>query len=78
MTVPAEFAASVPKMIGVTGGTGAVGTTKNTYYLLSNAGNLYALGDNTQRQCGDFTTTERTTWVNVKKKCSSWRQSYQY
>jgi alpha-tubulin suppressor-like RCC1 family protein len=67
MTIPAEFSSSViPKMIGLTGGIGTTATTKNTYYLLSNAGNLYSLGDNTQRQCGDFTITERTSWVNVK------------
>lgn len=71
MTLPAEFASSVPKMIGVTGGIGTTTTTKNTYYLLGYSGNLYALGDNTQRQCGDFTTTERTAWVNVKKSAAA-------
>jgi alpha-tubulin suppressor-like RCC1 family protein len=68
MTLPSEFASSVPKMIGVTGGGGTGATTvTNTYYILSNAGNLYSLGNNSQRQCGDFTTTERTSWVQVKK-----------
>ena len=72
MTLPAEFSSSVPKMIGVTGGGGTGATTvKNTYYLLSNAGNMYSLGDNSQRQCGDFTTTERTSWVNVKKSAAA-------
>jgi len=72
MTLPAEFSSSVPKMIGVTGGGGTGATTvKNTYYILSNAGNMYSLGDNTHRQCGDFTTTERTSWVNVKKSAAS-------
>lgn len=68
MTLPAEFSSSVPKMIGVTGGGGSGATSvKNTYYILSTAGNLYALGNNSHRQCGDFSTTERTSWVQVKK-----------
>ncbi len=72
MTLPTEFASSIPKMIGVTGGggTGAT-TTGNTYYILSEAGNLYSLGNNSQRQCGDFTTTERTSWVQVKKSSAA-------
>jgi len=67
MTLPAEFSASIPKMIGVTGGTGSTSTTKNTYFILGNSGALYSLGDNTQRQCGDFTTTENFSWVNVER-----------
>lgn len=64
MTLPSEFNSSnIPKMIGVTGGTSPA---KNTYFVLSNSGNLYSIGDNSGRQCGDFTTTERTSWVNVK------------
>ncbi len=63
MTLPAEFSSSnIPKMIGVTGGS----AVKNTYYVLSNSGALYAMGENSGRQCGDFTTTERQGWVNVK------------
>lgn len=72
MTLPQESgSAIVPKMIGVTGGIGSTSTTKNTYYVLSNAGNLYALGDNTQKQCGDFTVTDRTSWVQVKKTAAA-------
>ena len=70
MTLPAEFTSSIPAMIGVTGGIGSGASTKNTYYLLSNAGNLYTLGDNSLRQCGDFTTTERKTWVRVQKSAT--------
>ena len=73
MTLPTESSAAIfPKMIGVTGG-GATGATtvKNTYYVLSATGNLYSLGDNSQKQCGDFTTTERTAWVQVKKSAAA-------
>ena len=68
MSLPAEFSSSnIAKMIGVTGGTkNSPYAAKNTYYLLSNSGSLYALGDNSKKQCGDFSTTERTSWVNVK------------
>ncbi len=67
MTLPSEFSSSVPKLIGITGGMSYSNTTKNTYFLLSSAGNLYSLGDNSQRQCGDFTTVEKLSWVRVKK-----------
>jgi alpha-tubulin suppressor-like RCC1 family protein len=73
MTLPQESSANItPKMIGVTGG-GATGATtvKNTYYVLSSTGNLYSLGENSQKQCGDFTTTERTGWVQVKKSAAA-------
>ncbi len=68
MILPTEFSINnLPKMIAVTGGNKTAPTTcNNTFYILSNGGNLYALGDNQKRQCGDFTTTERKTWVQVK------------
>ncbi|MBY0537513.1 MAG: T9SS type A sorting domain-containing protein [Chitinophagaceae bacterium] len=71
MTKPAALVNEVPAMIGVTGGIAGTSTTKNTYYLLRNNGDLYSLGDNTQKQCGDFTTTERRSWVQVKKDAST-------
>ncbi len=72
MTLPAEFTASnLPSMIGVTGGVNGSASTKNTYYLLSRSGTLYAMGDNTRKQCGDFTTTERQGWVNVKRSSAA-------
>jgi gliding motility-associated-like protein len=72
MVLPSEFTnANVPKMIGVTGGIRGTATVKNTFFLLSNTGSLYALGDNSQKQCGDFTTTERKTWVNSKINAST-------
>jgi gliding motility-associated-like protein len=70
MTIPSEFTSSnIPKMIGVTGSQ--TGTTKNTLFLLSNSGTLYALGDNSLRQCGDFTTTDRLTWAKAKKSVTA-------
>lgn len=70
MTLPAEFTnVNLPKMIGVTGST--ISSISNTLYVLSNSGSLYALGNNTYKQCGDFTTTERTSWVNVKLNAST-------
>lgn len=74
MTLPAEFSSTnIPKMIAVTGGGGSGATTvKNTYYILSNSGAMYSLGDNSQKQCGDFTTaTEKTNWVNVKSNSTT-------
>ena len=72
MVLPSEFTnANLPKMIGVTGGIKGTSTVKNTFFLLSNTGSLYALGDNSQKQCGDFTTTERKTWVNAKINAST-------
>lgn len=46
-----------PKMIGM--------TTGKSYYLLGTNNQLYALGDNTSRQLGDGTTTDRNSWVTV-------------
>ncbi|MBK1896353.1 RCC1 domain-containing protein [Chryseobacterium paridis] len=55
-----------PKMIGMTRNN----SSDNTYYLLSSDGSLYSLGSNNVKQLGDFTTTNRTTWVRVKKSAT--------
>jgi len=70
MTLPQENANNINvKMIGVTGGSNVV---NNTFYLLSTSGNLYALGDNSQKQLGDFTSvTENKNWVRVKKSSAA-------
>jgi len=48
------------KMIGMTSrNTDAV----STYYVLYENGGLYAMGSNNFRQIGDWTTTDRPTWV---------------
>ena len=67
MTLPADVKAKGIKMIGVTGGiTG--GSSYNTYYVLSNSGNLYAMGDNKNYQCGDFSRDLiHLDWVQAKK-----------
>ena len=68
MPIPSEFNASnVPKMIGVTGGTGL----NNTLYILSKSGTLYSVGAGGSRQTGDFTTTDRTSWVKAQKSATA-------
>ncbi|MEN9332330.1 MAG: hypothetical protein RLZZ94_1420, partial [Bacteroidota bacterium] len=69
MTLPSNVTTNGIKMIGVTGGDGG-SSVANTYFVVSNTGNLYSLGDNAERQCGDFTTTNRTSWVQVQKSAT--------
>ncbi len=71
MTLPADVKAKGIKMIGVTGGiTG--GSSYNTYYVLSNSGNLYAMGDNKNYQCGDFSRDLlHLDWVQAKKSSAT-------
>lgn len=52
-----------PKMIGMT----KRGTNNQTYYLLATDGRLFAMGDNNQRQLGNLSTTNSTTWVQPQK-----------
>ncbi len=67
MTLPADVKTKGIKMIGVTGGISG-GSSYNTYYVLSNSGNLYALGDNKNYQCGDFSRDlVHFDWVQAKK-----------
>jgi gliding motility-associated-like protein len=70
MTLPAEVKTKGIKMIGVTGGiTG--GSSYNTYYVLSNSGNLYAMGDNKNYQCGAFTRDlVHLNWVQAQKSAA--------
>ncbi|MGV1012755.1 MAG: invasin domain 3-containing protein, partial [Flavobacterium sp.] len=70
MTLPSEFNSSnKPKTIGVTGSSQTA--IPNTLYVLSYSGSLYALGNNSYKQCGDFTSTERKSWVNVKSSSTT-------
>ncbi|MBO9595675.1 MAG: hypothetical protein J7599_22420 [Niabella sp.] len=50
-----------PKMIGMTGTTG-----RSSHYILGTDGYIYSLGENSYRQLGDRSTTERKSWVRVK------------
>lgn len=63
MTLPAGV---IPKMIGMTKASRGSDNRYNSYYLISTTGDLYSLGDNSQKQLGTFDDLERTTWVNVK------------
>lgn len=57
MALPAGATGNI-KMIGVSTDQG-----RSSYYLLYENGNLYALGDNSKRQLGNWTTTNATTWI---------------
>ncbi|WP_297869506.1 hypothetical protein, partial [uncultured Flavobacterium sp.] len=59
MTLPAGI---TPKMIG----SGTNSSNQRSYYVLATDGNLYAMGNNTVRQLGDFTTSERRSWVQPR------------
>jgi alpha-tubulin suppressor-like RCC1 family protein len=61
MTLPAGEAGNAIKMIGMTGNSGAA-----TYFVLYENGHLYGLGNNAQRQVGDWTVTNRNTWVQPR------------
>ncbi len=56
MTKPSTETGSI-SMIGATGNTGQA-----TYYVLYNNGHLWAVGDNTYRQLGQFNTTYYAGW----------------
>lgn len=61
MSKPAAVSGSHIKMIGMTNRS-----TESSYYVLDSKGNLYGMGNNAQRQLGDFTTTERQSWVQCQ------------
>lgn len=58
MTLPVN---TTPKMIGSTG-NGIV----RSYYILATNGNLYSLGENSNRELGDWTVTDRLSWVQPR------------
>lgn len=58
MTAPA---AGTIKMVGATSDG-----TNTSYYVLYTDGSLYSLGNNDKKQLGDWTTTQRTTWVQPR------------
>ena len=63
MTLPVGI---TPKMIGATGTSALI-----SYYVLATNGALYGLGRNSSRQLGDFTITDRLTWVQVQKSATA-------
>ena len=70
MTLPGDVKTKGIKMIGVTGGISG-GSSYNTYYVLSNSGNLYAMGDNKNYQCGAFTRDlVHLNWVQAQKSAA--------
>lgn len=58
MTLPVN---ATPKMIGSTGNGIA-----RSYYILATNGNLYSLGENSNRELGDWTVTDRLSWVQPR------------
>lgn len=50
-----------PKMISSSGNN-----LLRSYYVLATDGNLYTLGENSSRQLGDWTGTDRLSWVQPK------------
>ena len=60
MTLPS---ANPIKMIGVTRNDN---DDEASYYVVNANGNMYSLGNNSERQLGDWTTTERRSWVQPR------------
>jgi GEVED domain/Bacterial Ig domain/Secretion system C-terminal sorting domain len=71
ITLPLGVSGTNVKLIGLTSRDGETTTYGSSYYLLANNGTLYAMGDNSAGQLGDFTTTSSTSWINVKKDIST-------
>ena len=65
MTLPAGV---TPKMIGATGSSNVLTPTN---YILGTNGNVYALGENSRRQLGNFNTTNSNSWVQVQKSATA-------
>ncbi len=53
------------KMISATN-TGTGNSSYPTYYVLAKNGNLYSMGRNNVRQVGDWTETDRQSWVQPR------------
>ncbi len=63
MSLPAFNSGASVKMISIT----APGNTPApSYYVLSTDNNLYAVGENSSRQLGDWSTTDRLSWVQPR------------
>ncbi|HRD07907.1 MAG TPA: hypothetical protein PK037_10090, partial [Saprospiraceae bacterium] len=67
MTLPTFNSGHSAKMISLT----SSGGTNPSYYILSTDNNLYAVGENTNKQLGDWTTTDRNAWVQPRYTSTS-------
>lgn len=67
MTLPAAGTVT-PKMIGVSGSSNV---RTSTYYILGTNGNVYAMGENSRSQLGNFGTTNSNAWVQVQKSATA-------
>lgn len=68
MTVPS----GTIKMIGITSlNLDHESAATPTYYILMTDGKLYAMGNNSARQIGDWTTTERREWQQPRYNSAS-------
>lgn len=66
MTLPKEGGVDItPKMIGATNDGG-----DTTYYILSTTGNLYSMGEGSDKQLGNFTNSDSDSWVRVQKSAA--------
>jgi len=61
MNLPTGVSAGQIKMIGMTTDGG-----NKSHYVLAKNGNLYALGENSNKQLGDWSTNDRTAWVQPR------------
>lgn len=64
VTLPAG---AVIKMFGATPGNNGLGPNPpGTIYILTTNNKIYCCGYNLRKQCGDWTTTDRTVWVQPR------------
>jgi len=59
--------AGTPKMIGLT----TRGNNATSYFVLMTNGNLFSLEENADRTLGDWSTTDRTAWVQPRYTSSA-------
>ncbi|UUV22321.1 GEVED domain-containing protein [Paenimyroides aestuarii] len=67
MTIPS----GTIKMIGITPSTNSSTLQESAYYILMTDGNLYSMGFNDYRQLGDWSTSERRTWIQPRYTSST-------
>ncbi|MCB9075902.1 MAG: hypothetical protein H6552_10265, partial [Chitinophagales bacterium] len=65
MTKPTFATGDSIRMIGVVQNQGDPTTQSHGYFLLMKSGKIFSMGSNASKQLGDFSTSERTSWVSV-------------